>query len=162
MIRPANVSDGLAIGKVYCHGWQAAYRGLMPDFFLNALTPENCFAQRSHIAPDRRFVAEVNGEVIGTATFGKPRDRMGENLGELYSVYVLPEHWDGGHGSQLFRAVADRLKAQGYSGMYLWVLRDNTRARTFYEHMGMKASGKERELEIAGSYLPEVRYQLMW
>ena len=162
MIRPANVSDGLAIGKVYCYGWQAAYRGLMPDFFLNALTPENCFAQRSHIAPDRRFVAEVNGEVVGTATFGKPRDTVAEGLAELYSIYLLPQHWGTGQGSALFRAVVEKLKEQGYSGLYLWTLRDNTRARVFYEKAGLQLSGEERELEIAGAYLPEVQYQLKW
>lgn len=162
MIRPASASDGLAIGKVYCRGWQAAYKGLMPDFFLDALTPENCFAQRSHIAPDRRFVAEADGEVVGTVTYGKPRDVVEDGLAELYSIYVLPEHWGGGHGSKLFRAAADKLKGQGWPGLYLWVLRDNARARLFYEHMGMTITGEDREIEVAGAWLPEVKYQLKW
>ena len=39
MIRSAMQKDAAAIGRVYCEGWKAAYQGLMPDFFLNALTP---------------------------------------------------------------------------------------------------------------------------
>ena len=152
--------DAAAIGRVYCEGWKAAYRGLMPDFFLNALTPQNCAPKPDHIAPDRRLVAEVDGDVVGTVTFGKGRENA--SLAEIQSIYVLPDHWSKGQGSDLFRAVMERAKAQGYPGLYVWTLEGNTRAKAFYEHMGMTATGETREFEIAGSYLPEVRYQMKW
>ena len=158
MIRPARWEDAAAIGKVYCHGWQKGYDGLMPGFFLNALTPENCAPKPDHIAPDRRLVAEKDGEVVGTVTFGPGRENAA--LLEIQSIYVLPEHWKTGQGSALFQAVCEKAKAQGYPGLYVWTLKDNTRAKAFYERMGMTATGDARELEIAGSYLPEVKYQL--
>ena len=86
MIRPAEQRDAAAIGRVYCAGWKAAYDGLMPDFFLNALTPSNCAPKPDHIAPNRRFVAELDGEVIGTVTFGKGREDG--NMAEIQSIYV--------------------------------------------------------------------------
>jgi GNAT superfamily N-acetyltransferase len=162
MIRPAKQTDAQALGAVYCQGWQQGYAGLMPQFFLDALTPANCAPKPDHIAPDRRFVAEVNGEVVGTVTFGKGRDSGSEGFAEIYALYVLPEHWRTGQGSALVRSVVDAVKAQGFSGLYLWTLGDNTRARAFYEHLGMTLTGQEREFEIAGSYLPEVKYQLKW
>lgn len=162
MIRPAKQTDAQALGAVYCQGWQQGYAGLMPQFFLDALTPANCAPKPDHIAPDRRFVAEVNGEVVGTITFGKGRDNGSEGFAEIYALYVLPEYWRTGQGSALVRSVVDAVKAQGFSGLYLWTLRDNTRARAFYEHLGMTPTGQEREFEIAGSYLPEVKYQLKW
>ena len=152
--------DAAAIGRVYCEGWKAAYRGLMPDFFLNALTPQNCAPKPDHIAPDRRLVAEVDGDVVGTVTFGKGRENA--SLAEIQSIYVLPDHWSKGQGSDLFRGVVERAKAQGYPGLYVWTLEGNTRAKAFYEHMGMTATGETREFEIAGAYLPEVRYQMTW
>lgn len=160
MIRPAKWEDAAAIGKVYCLGWQTGYDGLMPDFFLNALTPENCAPKPDHIAPDRRLVAEVDGEVVGTVTFGPGRED--HTLLEIQSIYVLPQHWDKGQGSAMFRAVCDRAKEQGYPGLYVWTLEDNTRAKAFYERMGMSPTGEAREFEIAGSYLPEVKYQMNW
>ena len=160
MIRPAMQKDAAAIGRVYCEGWKAAYRGLMPDFFLNALTPQNCAPKPDHIAPDRRLVAEVDGDVVGTVTFGKGRENA--SLAEIQSIYVLPDHWSKGQGSDLFRGVVERAKAQGYPGLYVWTLEGNTRAKAFYEHMGMTATGETREFEIAGAYLPEVRYQMTW
>lgn len=160
MIRPAEQRDAAAIGRVYCDGWKAAYTGLMPAFFLDALTPENCAPKPDHIAPDRRLVAEKDGEVVGTVTFGSGREDA--NLLEIQSIYVLPEHWNEGKGSALFRAVFDRAKELGCPGLYVWTLDGNARAKAFYEAMGMNLTGESRELEIAGAYLPEVKYQLNW
>ena len=152
--------DAAAIGRVYCEGWKAAYDSLMPAFFLDALTPENCAPKPDHIAPDRRFVADLDGKVVGTVTFGKGREDA--SLAEIQSIYVLPDFWDKGKGSALFRAVVERAKAQGYPGLYVWTLEGNLRAKAFYEHMGMTATGETREFEIAGSYLPEVQYLMKW
>ena len=160
MIRPAEQRDAASIGRVYCEGWKAAYSGLMPDFFLKALTPANCAPKPDHIAPDRRFVAEVDGEVVGTATFGPGREDAA--LLEIQSLYVLPDHWQKGQGSALFRAVTDTAKAQGYPGLYVWTLEGNARSKAFYEAMGMTATGETREMEIAGAYLPEMKYQINW
>ena len=152
--------DAAAIGRVYCEGWKAAYDGLMPAFFLDALTPENCAPKPDHIAPDRRLVAEVDGEVVGTVTFGKGRENT--SLAEIQSIYELPDFWDKGQGSALFRAVTDAAKAQGYPGLYVWTLEGNNRSKAFYEAMGMTATGETREMEIAGAYLPEMNYQINW
>ena len=160
MIRPAEQRDAAAIGRVYCGGWKAAYDGLMPAFFLDALTPENCAPKPDHIAPKRRFVTELDGEVVGTVTFGAGREDNG--LAEIQSIYVLPEQWQKGQGSALFRAVCERAKEAGYPGLYVWTLEGNGRAKAFYEAMGMTATGESREFEIAGAYLPEVKYQLKW
>lgn len=160
MIRPAMQKDAAAIGRVYCEGWKAAYDGLMPAFFLNALTPENCAPKPDHIAPDRRLVAELDGEVVGTVTFGKGREDA--SLAEIQSIYVLPDYWNRGQGSALFRAVCDKVKEQGYPGLYVWTLEGNSRAKVFYERMGMTPIGEIREFEIAGAYLPEVKYQMKW
>jgi len=44
----------------------------------------------------------------------------------------------------------------------VWTLEGNSRAKVFYERMGMTPTGEIREFEIAGAYLPEVRYQMKW
>ena len=160
MIRPAEQKDAAAIGRVYCEGWKAAYDGLMPAFFLDALTVHNCAPKPDHIAPDRRFVAELDGQVVGTVTFGKGREEAA--FAEIQSIYVLPEYWQKGQGSALFRAVCDAAQGRKFPGLYVWTLEDNSGAKAFFEAMGMTATGEKRELEIAGSYLPEVRYQLKW
>lgn len=158
MIRPAKQTDACALGEIYCKGWQQGYAGLMPQFFLDALTPANCAPKPDHIAPDRRLIAEVNDKAVGTITFGKGRDADDDNSGEVYSLYVLPEVWRTGQGRALFLNAVEALNAAGYREVYLWTLQDNVRARLFFEGVGMTATGKRRELEIAGVYLPELQY----
>jgi hypothetical protein len=42
----------------------------------------------------------------------------------------------------------------------LWVLRDNVRARRFYERAGFIADGTEKAADLVGHQLREVRYVL--
>ena len=160
MIRPAEQKDAAAIGRIYSAGWKAAYAGLMPGFFLDALTPANCAPKPDHIAPKRRFVAELEGEAVGTVTFGEGREEA--SLAEIQSLYVLPEQWRTGQGSALFHAVCDWAKDKGFPGLYLWSLEGNAGANAFFVRMGMTPTGAKRETEFAGALLPEVQYELKW
>ena len=162
MIRHVKQSDAQMLGEVYCSAWKNGYAGLMPDYFLDALTPKYSAPKPDHMQTDRWLVFESADKVTGTVTFGKGRDADSGELGEIYSLYVLPDLWRTGQGSALFYAAVEALKALGFAGVYLWALRDNYRAKAFYESLGMNPSGKERELEIAGAYLPEVQFQLIW
>ena len=67
----------------------------------------------------------------------------------LRHLGVRPELW----GRGLARAAVDR--ASGVRR--LWVLRDNARARGFYEHLGWEATGREQEAEFP-PYPVEVEY----
>jgi len=39
-VRHAAVGDAPALGRVHVRAWQAAYRGQMPDDYLDGLRPE--------------------------------------------------------------------------------------------------------------------------
>ncbi|NUL25824.1 hypothetical protein HRW17_26205, partial [Streptomyces lunaelactis] len=43
-------------------------------------------------------------------------------------------------------------------GMLLWVLKENDRARRFYEKAGFAPDGAEEPFEVDGVAVPEVRY----
>lgn len=156
MIRLGTNEDRLSIGHVYCQAWKAAYAGIVPQPFLDALTDENCAPPEGKVA--NCFVAVEADEIIGVVNFGSCRNACSMRVGELRSIYVLPQCWGTGAGRALFRAAAAQLREDGYDGFYLWVLKDNLRARRFYTRMGMIDSGEEREFEIGGAPLAEVRY----
>ncbi|HEY1808803.1 MAG TPA: hypothetical protein VGG42_09585 [Acidobacteriaceae bacterium] len=40
-LRLAEPPDAMAAARVHVRSWQAAYRGLMPDAFLDQLRPED-------------------------------------------------------------------------------------------------------------------------
>ncbi|MDQ3703226.1 MAG: GNAT family N-acetyltransferase [Chloroflexota bacterium] len=69
-------------------------------------------------------VAEDDGQVIGFAAFDER---------ELHALYVLPAYWGQGVGHRLLAAAGPVWE--------LWVLRDNARARRFYERHGWRPDG---------------------
>ncbi|MGI8696197.1 MAG: GNAT family N-acetyltransferase [Mycobacteriales bacterium] len=79
--------------------------------------------------------------------------------GEVWAIYVLPECLSTGVGRALMDAGLTRLAEQQLDPVLLWVLRDNQRARRFYERAGFAADGATHEFQIDGAALPEVRYR---
>lgn len=155
MIRFSMQNDLLSIGHVYCAAWKAAYRGIVPDDFLDCLTDENCAPRSLHSCVS--LVCEADGRIVGVAAFGARRDQPDEKTGELYSIYVLPEFWRTGAGSALFESARNQLREEGYESLFLWTLTENTRARRFYEKMGMEEY-KTRTITIGGRELSETGY----
>ena len=74
------------------------------------------------------------------------------------AIYLLPEIWGRGQGSELLRYALGKLKENGFRNICLWVMKGNIRARKFYEKNGFQISGKEREIEIAECRVSEVEY----
>jgi ribosomal protein S18 acetylase RimI-like enzyme len=161
VIRPATPDDADAIAGVHVRTWQGAYAHVFPLEELAAISAEErargwrVMLQRS----PRTHVAEVDGEVVGFASAGPSRDEDGEGLGELYAIYVDPEHWGGGAGRQLAVWADGALRGEGFAVATLWVLEDNPRARRFYEAGGWRVDGATRTGVHLGVETREVRYR---
>lgn len=163
-IRRATFADADAIGRVHVRAWQAAYRGVMPDRFLDGLDPAQRAAMwRERLRHDEEsvdtLVAIDAGAVVGFAVAGSARDEDAGGAGELHAINLTPEAWGRGIGSELLAASEDVLGAHGYDEAFLWVARDNDRARSFYEQHGWVADGGERTAEVLGARVDEVRYR---
>ncbi|HEV2892415.1 MAG TPA: GNAT family N-acetyltransferase [Actinomycetota bacterium] len=161
-VRPARVGDAPAMGRLHVRAWQAAYRGHMPDDYLDGLRAEDRAAgweRTLELARDRAavLVAEQAGEVVGFATVGSAQDP--EGTGELYAINVDPGHWGTGAGRALLQAAQAELARLGFEETVLWVLPANARARRFYEIAGWVADGASRTTEVLGVVVPEVRYR---
>ncbi|HIV19618.1 MAG TPA: GNAT family N-acetyltransferase [Candidatus Merdivicinus intestinigallinarum] len=155
IVRPAKLEDSVTIGKIYCDSWKAAYKGIMPQDHLDALTPDD-----RTINPANYLVLESEeGVVFGLANLGSSRDKERPDWGELRAIYLLPEYWRKGSGTALFQGAEAELGRRGYSRYFLWVLTENVRARRFYEKMGMRLSGREQSFTLGGKELWECRYE---
>jgi GNAT superfamily N-acetyltransferase len=161
-VRAATVADAPAMGQLVVRAWQAAYRGQMPDDYLNDLRPEEREAYWDSVLrrEDRRgviLVAERDGKVVGFAAAGPSPDPQG--AGELYAINVDPEHWGSGAGRALLGAAQAKLDQMGFAESVLWILPGNARARRFYELAGWVADGTEKTSEAFGVSFDEVRYR---
>jgi ribosomal protein S18 acetylase RimI-like enzyme len=177
-VRPALIDDADQIARLHVRAWQWAYAGIMPDETLAALDVDARAARwrdtfASSTAAEVR-VATHDGQLRGFASFGPYRlaqDRANpdDRYGEVYAIYVDPDHVGAGTGQVLMDAAVHRLAERGWQEIRLWVLEANLRARRFYERYGFAIDpGPDGYAAIsidrpgAGPVdLPEVRYRLL-
>lgn len=94
---------------------------------------------------DRRLLcAELDGEVVGTALTGPPRDNFGPWVGELYRLHVHPGHRRTGIGGRLHDACLSAWRAAGVTVGVLEVWSLDTGAQAFYESHGWRPDGHTR------------------
>ncbi|QOV34395.1 GNAT family N-acetyltransferase [Streptomyces ferrugineus] len=163
-IRPMALPDCHRVAEIRIGGWRTAYRGLIPQSHLDTLdVAQDAERRRSYFAQADGsvldLVAEQDGEVMGWACHGPYRDGEVRTAdAELYAIYVDPGRYGAGIGRALLQESVRRCTAAGHRRMLLWVLRDNARARRFYERAGFRADGAEEPFEVDGVAVPEVRY----
>ena len=160
MVRPAAIDDAAAIARVHVASWRTTYRGLLPDDFLASLGEEPYTERWTRVIGDgssRVFVVDENGDVVGFASCGRERAGEAGFAGELYAIYVLDRAQRQGHGRELVRAVAGALREMRLEDMIVWVLRDNTPARHFYERLG-GVYVRSQPITIGAATLEEVSY----
>ncbi len=149
--------DFAAVGFIYEISWKHTYKDILPKGYLESLCGEQWAVRLTHTGR-HSLVVEVDGKVIGTSSYGASRTPEYFGMGEVYSMYLLPEHMGKGYGKQLMMAVLAGLKAIGYDEIFLWVLEENVGARRFYEKMGFSPSGTVKDETIGGSAVREVLY----
>jgi len=97
-------------------------------------------------------------KVVGFSSYGSAREEAG--IGELFTIYVLPETWGLGTGRALMRETRVRIRQHGFTEAVLWVLEDNPRTRRFYELAGWHADGGVMDGEWLGTVVRELRYRI--
>jgi GNAT superfamily N-acetyltransferase len=159
LVRGAVPGDAEAIAEVHVRSWQGAYAHVFPAEGLARLDASRRAAHwRARIAGGETVL--VTDDVTGFASVGASQDPDAAGLGELYAIYVTPEHWDTGAGRALMAGALDALREAGFGEAVLWVLEDNPRARRFYERAGWTADGAVKEDEFLGTRVREVRYRI--
>jgi L-amino acid N-acyltransferase YncA len=160
-IREATVADARAIAEVHVTAWRVTYAGIVPAAHLASLSVEERAGRWSKILTGQdgtfTYVAvDEDGQIVGFASGGPQREGDPAYVGELYAIYLLPDHKGKGYGRRLASTVARRLAREGMPSMLVWVLAENY-ARGFYERLGGALVG-EQPITIGGAELREVAY----
>jgi GNAT superfamily N-acetyltransferase len=185
VIRSASAADAAQIAAVMRASWRAAYGGIIAPEVIDRVTAPDGGArvrqsfrtrpwQQTFVAvppPEARRKRDAVDGIVGYAFFGPEQDVLGApwphplspegqqgQVAELYALYVHPSWWSTGTGRALMDRVLDTASAAGYLSASLWVLRDNARARRFYERAGFAPDGASHILHGLGG-VSEIRYQ---
>jgi ribosomal protein S18 acetylase RimI-like enzyme len=162
-LRAAVPGDEIPAARVHIRSWQASYRSLIAQEYLDGLEPETWSTRyafgRVGIGVPFTVLAVDGGTICGLATTGLCRDDDLPGFGELLAIYVDPDCVRSGVGSLLIAAGRKRLSAIGIAEASLWVLDGNDAARRFYERDGWAFDGTRRTREYGGAPADEVRYR---
>lgn len=165
-LREGGRADTARIAALHILSWQAAYRGQLPDAFLDGQSLARRTTEwetRLGVGGERVLLLEDSGAVLGFAAFGPSRDPDADPamIWELYNLHVLPDRRGGGLGGQLFAAVVTEGRRARRSTLTLWVAEGNGPARKFYRRRGMHPDGRQQIHRLdPGVELPEVRYRI--
>ncbi|KAF7721463.1 hypothetical protein EC973_004665 [Apophysomyces ossiformis] len=166
LLRPAVIGDARLLGKIHAASWKFAYKGILPDIYLENEIDNDRAAhwelKMSKLQQEKRMamiaeIKEPNGEhvTIGFVCAEWPKDSPWGAL--LDNLHVLPEYQGLGVGKLMMQAVIQWAKQQGVSQLYLYVLKDNNKAIRIYERYGWQFSGQEIH-NLGGKDLNCLRY----
>lgn len=162
IVQTASPSDADAIARIHVETWQAAYRGQLPQEFLDQLH----VGQRAETwaailnSPGNTLLAMTNEESVGFCHLCQSRDKgANEFTAEITSLYVLPANWRSGVGRALCSQALHLAESAGFEDVTLWVLDTNEPARAFYEAMGFELEGEFKIEERPGFQMKELRYR---
>lgn len=160
--RLAQPIDAPKLAQVHVDSWQVAYQGIVPDDFLRGFTyqkREKAFRLALEAKEEETYLVEEGDRAVGILTIGASRDEdLDPNTcGEIWGIYLSPDHWRCGIGRKLVQEAERILQSRGFQRIVLWVLEGNTAARSFYEAVGYRVDGITGEVEL-GIPLNVVRY----
>jgi GNAT superfamily N-acetyltransferase len=165
-IREGEPGDAAAIARIHVRSWQAAYRGQLTDDYLDGLNVEDRLEQHRRSLEEpmhewRTWVAEDEVGLAGFAVTGPSQDADADpKTGEVYAIYLEPDHVGTGVGRELFAHAVDDLRDRGFRTVTLWVLETNERTRRFYEIAGWKPDGTATSERVDCEMRPTIRYRV--
>jgi ribosomal protein S18 acetylase RimI-like enzyme len=160
-VREAAPADALEVARIHVRAWQAGYRGLLSDDYLDGLRPQDRAARYTFgRSGDPETIVAVQDEAIrGFATITEAGGEEGRNFGELTQLYIDPGCWGLGVGRRLISDARRRLAERGFAEAVLWVFVGNERAERFYRADGWTHDGTRRLDEVWGITVDELRYR---
>ncbi len=163
-VRPAEMSDAKAIAEVHAAAARAAYEGILPEDQLRALAPatrEAKWREAIEFSEPQVQVAVLDDEVVGFVGYDRSRDpKTKSTTGEIWSIYVKPEHWDKGVGVALWDAAREGLEEEGCTEVTVWVPIRNERAMRFHDLAGFKRDMKTLKTTSVGTVkVEEIRFK---
>lgn len=152
-IRRAVSEDAQQIGAVFDAAVREAWTYL-GELARNPMFPPEEWDKLviEHAPPNALLVAiDQPGNVVGFTAVHTPE-------GEMFLLFVHPEHARRGVGRVLLDAAHEALKAAGCRESFLYTHEENERATAVYEAAGYRRDGSMRESDFRGIHLREPRF----
>ncbi len=148
-VRLASPNDAEDMTWIHVQSWKTNYKGIISQKYLDSINYEELLINRKEVLEKGigfHLVSIYQEKVVGFCEAGfsilrETRKSSIENRiekGEVYSIYVRDEHQGQGVGRELFKQALFWLKKKELSPVIVWTLKENQKARAFYESQGGK------------------------
>jgi ribosomal protein S18 acetylase RimI-like enzyme len=161
-VRAATADDAEAIADVNVRSWQHAYRGIVPDSYLDALdrTTIANHVRETALSGSATLLVAGGAGIDGFSCLAPSRDQDAPpQTAEIIAIYVDPARERRGIGRALALASCHAARSQGFTHISLWVIDRNVRARAFYEALEFVLDGRTKtSTQWGGAPIQELRY----
>ena len=160
-IRLAKPGDAPDMAEIHARSWEVAYKDIIPMEYIkqkNATRPE--LYQRI-ITDDNttQYVIQADGKTVGIMGIDAPQqcdDDVGDEYYELRGIYLHPDYYRKGIGTQAVNFAFDIARKLDKKFMNVWVFAENANSIKFYEKCGFVVDGKTRTYDY-GKIMDSVR-----
>lgn len=161
-IRPVTERDITRLARLHALSQRTTYASLLPGDAVGGIDDR---ASRTHWrrrlgSPGLRSVLVAHDGERGVVGFGMVSAEP-MPWATLNALHVHPALHGRGIGAALLQRLVDIGRSWQGTGVQLYVLAGNRRARDFYEHLGWRCRGSGVPHAIAGVPVETVRYELL-
>ena len=152
-----------AMSLIHALGWRDTYKGYVPDDYMSKEISDDRWTAVFRTNFETRVCHGLllyRGDVpVACINYCRARksnyntgevcsfDNTGyEDWGEIASFYTHPAERGKGYGGLLFEEALQRLKEMGHRYAFVFVLRENERARKFYSAHGFVWDGSHTDI----------------
>ncbi len=160
-IVPAGPDDAAALARVHVTAWRQTYDGILPPLYLERLSVPlqgRRWRRRLTDGTEVTLLAEGPNGAVGYASATWSRHAGAEHEAEINTLYLVQAAQGVGLGRDLLIAAARVMAARGATSLVIGVLRDNVRARGFYERLGGRCEDGAGDW-VAGRTVATVDYR---
>lgn len=161
-VRPASLRDAKPVAEIHVAAWQACIDASGPAEARQSVAVDRCQAywrEAIDLCEPQVLVATENERVVGFVGFDRSRDKgTPSTTGELWALYVSPEHWGRGAGLALWDAARDGLQEEGCTKVSIWLPMRFERTMRFVELAGFKREpSSAKTIDHGGARIEEIR-----
>ena len=146
-IRLAKPSDAPVMADIHASSWSAAYQDIMPSEYIKEKNATRSDLWKKIVTDENttHHIIEINSVAVGLITFAQPNDDdVDDGFYEILGIYLCPDFFRKGIGTQAVSFAVDEAKKLGKKFMVLWVLEENENSVNFYKKCGFEPDGKTK------------------
>ena len=159
-VQLAIYEDARDFAGIFARSWEAAYRGLLPDAYINERNAARREQFERTLSDENRdvYALRIGGANVGAMKLAPPADGDTDPADrEIYYLYVHPDSFGRGAGTAVIRYAAEKARAEGAERISVWALKGNERALRFYRNRGFAPDGRSKTADRGGVAAESVR-----